>query len=284
MMRSLLLCVLGGLMLAAAGSASAAEVPAVSKRDSRLREVMYSPDQVYRINIILGVGTRILLGKDEKIKASAPGFGADCKDEAMDWCIVSDVGANEIYVKAKSRAKDPNNLEVTTDKRVYSFDFVLNKDFKRDVDGMFRVTFLYPEETKKVDQEAVAAAVVQERLDTKNKPRNWNYAKQALPGSDGIDPTMAYDDGRFTYFKFSGNKEMPEVFAVEEGGAEAQVATHVEGESKDTLVVHRVAKRFVLRLGKRVVGVWNDGYGETGVTAPDGVTVEGLKRVMRGQQ
>jgi type IV secretion system protein VirB9 len=245
---------------------------------------MYSADEVYKINIILGVGTRILLGKDEKIMAAAPGFGADCKDESLDWCIVSNVGANEIYVKAKSKATDANNLEVTTDKRVYSFDFVLNKDFKRDVDGMFRVTFKYPEEAKKVDQEAIAAAVVQERLDAKNKPRNWNYAKEALPGSEGIDPSMAYDDGRFTYFKFAGNKQMPSVFVVEADGKEAHVATHVEGEANDTLVVHRVAKRFVLRLQNQVIGIWNDSFDQLGVTAPDGVTVEGLKRVTRGQQ
>lgn len=284
MMRRLLCIAVAAAVTAHAGVAGAVEVPTPSKKDARLREVMYAPDQVYRINMILGVGTRILLGKDEKIKSAAPGFGADCKDEAMAWCIVADVGSNEIYVKPKSRATEPNNLEVTTDKRVYSFDFVLNKDFKRDVDGMFRVTFLYPEEAKKVDKEAEAAAVVQERLEAKNKPRNWNYAKEVLPGADGIEPVMAYDDGRFTYFKFKGNKEMPEVFTVEEGGAEAQAATHVEGDAKDTLVVHRIAKRFVLRLGKQVVGIWNDGYGDPGVTAPDGVTVEGLKRVVRGQQ
>lgn len=262
----------------------AVEVPTPSKKDARLREVMYSPDQVYKINIILGVGTRIMLGKDEQIKTSAPGFGADCKDDAMDWCIVANVGANEIYVKAKSKAKEANNLEVTTDKRVYSFDFVLDEKFKRDVDGMFRVTFNYPEEAKKVNVEAVAAAVVQERLEAKNKPRNWNYAKEALAGSDGIDPAMAYDDGRFTYFKFAGNKQMPAVFVVESNGKEAIAATHVEGEANDTLVVHRVAKRFVLRLENQVVGIWNDSYDQLGVTAPDGVTVEGLKRVVRGQQ
>lgn len=263
-------------------TAWAVEIPAPSKKDARLREVMYSPDQIYRINIILGVGTRILLGKDEKITSAGPGFGADCKDPEMSWCIVADVGANEIYVKAKSTAKEPNNLELKTDKRVYSFDFVVNPNFKRDVDGMFRVTFLYPEEAKKVDKEVAAAAVVQERLEAKNKPRNWNYAKEALPGSDGIDPAMAYDDGRFTYFKFKANREIPEVFTVEADGKEAQVATHIEGDAKDTLVAHRVAKRFVLRLGKQVVGVWNDGFGDAGVATPDGVTVEGLKRVVRG--
>jgi type IV secretion system protein VirB9 len=273
---------LSSLGVLLAGACHAVEIPMPSKKDTRLREVMYSPDEVYRINIILGVGTRIILGKDEQIKTAAPGFGADCKDEAKDWCIVANVGANEIYVKAKSKAKEANNLEVTTDKRVYSFDFVLNEKFKRDIDGMFRVTFNYPDEAKKINVEGGAAAV-KERLDVK-KPRNWNYAKEALPGSEGIDPAMAYDDGRFTYFKFAGNKQMPAVFVVEANGKEANAATHVEGPANDTLVVHRVAKRFVLRLENQVVGIWNDSFDQAGVTAPDGMTVDGLKRVVKVQQ
>lgn len=283
-MRLSVASVLAAATLLYAGAAGAAVIPAPGMKDSRLREVVYSADQTYTINIVLGVGTHIVLGKDEQIKSAAPGFGADCKDPKMDWCIVADVGANEIYVKAKSTAIDANNLEVTTDKRVYSFDFVLNKDFKRDRDGMFRVTFTYPEDAKKVDKAAENAALVQERLEAKNKPRNWKYAKEALPGSDSIDPVMAYDDGRFTYFKFKNNAQMPEVFAVDEAGAESLVPSHVEGATKDTLVVHRVSKRFVLRLDKQVVGVWNDGFGDPGVATPDGVTVSGLKRVVRGQQ
>lgn len=271
----LMVCVVG---------VQAAEVPKAMKTDHRLREVAYNADQVYKINIVLGVGTHIVLGKDERIKTSAPGFGADCNDKALDWCIISNVDANEIFVKAKSGAKEPNNLEVTTDKRVYSFDFVLSKAFKRDVDGMFRITFKYPEEEKQESAEAGKTAKVGDLLEAKNKPRNWNYSKQTVGDSDGIDPSMAYDDGRFTYIKFAGNRQMPEVFSVEPDGSEASVATHVEGEANDTLVVHRVWKRFVLRLGKQVVGIWNDAYDQTGLTAPDGVTVKGLKRVVRGQQ
>lgn len=274
------------LVASGALAAAAVEIPAPSKHDARLREVKYSPDQVYQINIILGVGTRIILGKDEEIRSASPGFGADCAKEGMDWCIVADSGSNEIYVKARSAMAETNNLEVTTTKRLYSFDFVHNPKLKlkRDVDGMFRVTFKYPEEAKKVNVEAVAAAVVQERLHAMNKPRNWNYVKEALAGSEGIDPEMAYDDGRFTYFKFGGSKQMPEVFAVEEGGKESLVASHVEGDASDTLVVHRVGKRFVLRLDKQIVGIWNDSFNQPGLSSPDGVTVEGLKRVVRGQQ
>lgn len=272
---------LGALMLTA--NVFAVEVPEASKHDSRLRIATYSPDQVYRINIVLGVGTRILLGQDEQIKSAAPGFGADCKDDAFDWCIVANPGTNEIYVKAKSRAKKPNNLEVTTNKRVYSFDFVLNENFDRDTDAMFRVTFKYPDEIKKVESETASQLALNEKLSARSRPRNFEYKKEVIAGSDGIDPSAAYDDGRFTYFTFAGNKQIPAAFVIESDGKETIAAHHIEGTNNDTLVVHRIAKRFVLRLENQVVGIWNESFDQVGVGAQDGVTVDGLKRVTRSQ-
>jgi len=49
----------------------------------------------------------------------------------------------------------------------------------------------------------------------------------------------------------------------------------------DTVVVHEIAKRFVLRLGDEVVGLWNDAYDMDGVPPQDGTTVDGVKRVLR---
>jgi type IV secretion system protein VirB9 len=51
----------------------------------------------------------------------------------------------------------------------------------------------------------------------------------------------------------------------------------------DTIVVHEVAKRFVLRLGDEVVGIWNDAYDMDGVPPSDGTTVYGVRRVLRSQ-
>nr|WP_249206024.1 MULTISPECIES: hypothetical protein [Burkholderia] len=49
----------------------------------------------------------------------------------------------------------------------------------------------------------------------------------------------------------------------------------------DVIVVHEVARRFVLRLGKEVVGLWNDAFDVDGVPPADGTTVSGVKRVLR---
>ncbi len=222
-----------------------------------------------------------MLARDEKIKAAAPGFGADCLQKEHDWCIVANVGDSDVYVKAKSGAKEPNNLELTTDKRVYSFDFVVDPAFKRETDAMFRVTFKYPADEAQAKQAINSKAALADKLEEMNKPKNWNYTMQVLKGSDIIAPSRVYDDGRFVYLTFPNNRLMPEVFIVEDDKSESLPTSHVE---KDTLVVHRVYKRLVLRRDNAVVGIWNEGYDPDGLPPSDGTTIDGLKRVMRGAE
>lgn len=262
------------------GAAHAAETPAAGKADSRLREIEYRADQVVTINIIKGVGTRIMLARDEKITAAAPGFGSDCNEKTHVWCILANVGDSDIYVKAKSEAKEPNNLELTTNKRVYSFDFILDPKFQRDKDAMFRVTFRYPEDDIKSKAEIQSKETLAAKLEEENKPKNWNYTMQALPGADIIAPSRVYDDGNFTHMFFPNNRQLPEVFVVEPDGSESLPSSQVE---KDSIVIRRIYKRFVLRLGSSVVGIWNESYDPDGMAIVDGTTVKGLRRVFKGQ-
>lgn len=264
--------------------------------DQRIRKITYSADQVFTVNIVRGVGTHILLNEDERIVKAAPGFGSDCKDVNHDWCIVANVGENDIFVKAKSTAEDANNLEIVTTKRLYTFDFVIPKKPNRDKDSVFRISFKYPEEKKSnaLSPEQVLAAIqieeelkkeeVNKKLAASNKPVNWNYSKENIGDSESISPSMTYDDGRFTYLKFDGNRAMPEVFAVDAEGNESTVATHVEGDANDILVIHKVWKHFVLRAGRQVVGIWNESYDLEGISSNSGVTVQGVKRRVKEAQ
>lgn len=278
--RLFLLCV--GIF---AAQAVAVEVPKALPTDPRLREVAYDRNQVFKIVVRKGVATHIVLDPKEKILLAAPGFGADCDKPELLWCIVADVGSHTILVKPKAGATEPNNLELRTDKRLYSFDFVISTEADRDANSMFRVMFTYAEaaaaEAESARRAANSKAVIEQRLQAKNAPRNWTYTKQVGTGAEAIAPSVAYDDGRFTYLKFPNNRDLPEVFAVDADGAESQVNSHVDGT--DTLVLHRVYPRLVLRLGTQVVGIWNDAYDPNGTAAVHGTTVDGVKRVLRGQ-
>ena len=60
--------------------------------------------------------------------------------------------------------------------------------------------------------------------------------------------------------------------------SETMVNTHMEGDNKDTIVIHGVAKHYVLRLSKQVVGVWNEAYDIDGGSPKNGTVIPNVSR------
>jgi type IV secretion system protein VirB9 len=107
---------------------------------------------------------------------------------------------------------------------------------------------------------------------------NTQYAVAEGEHSQDIVPTLVFDDGRFTYLKFPGNREVPAVFHVLGDGSETLVNARMED---DLLVVDRVSRRLMLRAGSAVVGVWNEAFDLDGRPPTAGTTVPGVQRVLR---
>lgn len=253
------------------GMAHAVDLPGWND-DSRVRQVIYHADEVVRVEAQRGFATHIALDPHEQIQVVAPG-------DRDGWQIVANKGDHDVYLKPQLAAHD-SNLEIRTDRRSYSFDLVvlpLQSKFGNDR-VMYRVTFVYPDELAKQAHANSDAGLVEKRLAQPPVVRNARYSMEAMRDSDDIAPTAAWDDGRFTYLRIPNNRRMPAIFRVADDGTESVVDRHVEG---DTIVVHEIAKRFVLRLGKEVVGIWNDAYDMDGVPPRDGTTVSGVKRVLR---
>ncbi len=120
--------------------------------------------------------------------------------------------------------------------------------------------------------------VVAERLLAKPQVMNTQYSIAEGSGSQDIVPTLVYDDGRFTYLRFPGNREVPAVFHVLGDGSETQVNARMED---DLLVVDRVSRRLMLRAGSAVVGLWNEAFDLDGRPPGDGTTVPGVQRVLK---
>jgi len=285
------------VLLCAGVPSDAAEIPAPGDGDQRVRYVTYQKDEVTKVTVRRGVVTRIVLGDDERIVIAGSGFLADCAKSEAEWCIRADVGTNQVWVKPKAQATH-NNLEIRTDKRDYSLEFTVvgddrtgRKQHGKD-EPMYRVIFRHP----LVPPNAVAMTAMQasahrakharektdlltERLDSfMPEPRNWSYSMEVLPGGDDIAPALVFDDGRFTYFLFPPNREIPAIFYFSPLGEETRINFHME---KDHAVVQRMGRRFVLRLGEAVVGIWNEAYDKTGVSAVEGTTVSGITRTLR---
>ena len=101
---------------------------------------------------------------------------------------------------------------------------------------------------------------------------------QVMHGAEDIAPSLVFDDGRFTYFKFPANREVPTLYYIAPSGDEARINFHMEG---DLAVVQRMGRRFVLRLGQSVVGIWNEAFDADGVAPKDGTTIDGVTRTLR---
>jgi len=261
--------------------------------DPRLREVVYDPRAVVTVPVKRGVVTLVVLDPDESITEVAAGLGGDCTKADAAWCVAAQPGGRNLFVKAKSSASAANNLAVVTDRRTHTFRFVVlaDGDPKQPV---YRLVVkapprpAHPRLAMREDVPLVALPavpppppphqVVAERLQAKPQVMNTQYSIGEGTGSQDIVPTLVYDDGRFTYLRFPGNREVPAVFHVLGDGSETLVNARMED---DLLVVDRVSRKLMLRAGSAVVGLWNEAFDLDGRPPGDGTTVPGVQRVLK---
>lgn len=269
--------------------------------DPRLKEVWYDPQAVVTVPVKRGVVTHLVLDAGESITEVGSGLGADCSKPESSWCIAAQSGGRNIFVKPKSIAGAPNNLAVVTDKRTHAFRFVVLADgdsrqpvYRLSVKAP-AVRAAVPAATRAVELVAPSpiaalppevpppspAELIAERLTAAPELVNSNYSISEGESSEDIAPTLVFDDGRFTYFRFPNNREVPAVFHVLGDGSETLVNARMEG---DLLVVDRVSRRLMLRAGSAVVGVWNEAFDLDGMPPAGGTTVEGVRRALKADQ
>ena len=262
--------------------------------DPRLREVIYDPRAVVTVPVKRGVVALVVLDSDEAITEVAAGLGGDCAKPEAAWCVAAQPGGRTLFIKAKSSASAANNLAVVTDRRTHAFRFVVLADADPKP-PVYRLVVKAPARKAPAAQLALRdlaplialpvvppppapQRVVAERLQAKPGVMNTQYAVAEGAGSQDIVPTLVFDDGRFTYLRFPGNREIPAVFQVLGDGSETLVNARIED---DLLVVDRVSRRLMLRAGSAVVGLWNEAFDLDGIPPADGTTVPGVQRALR---
>ncbi len=277
------------VMAAPAGAAGGS-----SPSDPRLREVTYDPRAVVTVPVKRGIVTLVVLDADEAITEVAAGLGGDCARPEAAWCVAAQAGGRTLFVKAKSTASAPNNLAVVTDRRTHAFRFVVlgDNDAKLPVYRLVvqAPVVLPPPRRVSLNEAPVAVVlpllppapspreIVAERLQAKPQVMNTHYSLAEGAGSADIVPTLVFDDGRFTYLRFPGNREVPAVFHVLGDGRETMVNTRMED---DLLVVDRVSRHLMLRAGSAVVGLWNEAFDLDGVPPQEGTTASGVQRILK---
>jgi type IV secretion system protein VirB9 len=287
-----------GVLLIVAGFvlslAAWAEGPAT---DPRLREVVYDAKAVVTVPVKRGVVTLVVLDADESITEVAAGLGGDCSKAEAAWCIAAQPGGRNLFIKPKSTASAANNLAVVTDRRTHSFRFVVLADgdakapvYRLVVKGTaaksvparvaLREEALLPASPAlpPVPPPPSPQQVIAARLQAKPQVLNTRYSIAEGKTSEDIVPTLVFDDGRFTYLRFPGNREVPAVFHVLGDGSETLLNARMED---DSLVVDRVSRRLMLRAGSAVVGVWNEAFDREGVPPGAGTTVPDVQRILK---
>lgn len=265
---------------------------AVAAEEPRLREITYDASAVVTVLVKRGVVSLVVLGADESILEVASGFGADCTKAEAAWCVAAQPGGRTLFVKPKSAAVAENNLTVVTDRRIHNLRLLVLADADPRP-AVYRLTIRPPVERHAARSERPAALLpvlptlppatppeelVGQRLQAKPQVINTNYSLAQGLGSDDIVPSVVFDDGRFTYLRFAGNREVPAVFHVLGDGTETLVNARMED---DTLVIDRVSRRLMLRAGLAVVSLWNEAFDLDGVPPVGGTTVVGVHRVLK---
>jgi type IV secretion system protein VirB9 len=293
------------LLLCLCAVPAAAQVPNVGQAnqssDPRLREVVYDQKAVVTVPVKRGVVTLVMLDADESIAEVASGLGGDCAKAEDAWCIAAQAGGRNLFVKPKSTASAANTVAVVTDRRSHSFRFVVLADGDPKP-PVYRLVVKAPATRTAgparqlspsglppslhaplaalppVPAPPTPQQVVTERLQAKPQVLNSRYSIAEGAGSEDIVPALIFDDGRFTYLRFPGNREVPAVFHVLGDGSETLVNARMED---DLLVVDRVSRRLMLRAGSAVVAVWNDAFDLDGVPPERGTTVPGVRRSLK---
>ncbi len=126
------------------------------------------------------------------------------------------------------------------------------------------------------------AAAAARRLDSQlesastRRPRNIDYW---YCGQPTLRPVAASDDGVHTRLRFAANSDLPAIFVRNDDGSESLLNFSMDAGD---VIVHRVARQFVLRRGKLTGCIVNQGFSGGGVRLDSGTVTPDVERRVQG--
>jgi type IV secretion system protein VirB9 len=244
-------------------------VPARGVLDSRIRSTPYEGGQVYRLRGFAGYQIDLEFEPGETFVGLGAGdieglayFGQD----------------NHLFLKPKA-ATVATNMTVLTNRRHYQFVYeaVSRRPSATDPDVIFALRFAYPSL-----QSRSAAAEADRQIDSdlglasaaRRKNVDYWYC-----GDPTLRPVSASDDGVHTRLRFAANGDLPAIFVRGEDDSESLL--NYSMESGD-VIVHRVARRFILRRGRLTGCIVNKGFVGGGVRLDSGTVAPAVERRVQG--
>lgn len=222
-------------LLVTPAPAAATVMPAPGKADPRIREVAFDPQEVVLLTGFVGYQLMIEFAPGERIENVAVG-------DALAWQVTPNRRANLLFVKPLNPFA-ATNMTVVTDLRRYAFELVTGADGAQGANLAYVVRFRYPPSADEAPTPTVPAV------------RNENYE---VKGPATLMPASLFDDGRFTYFRWSERSAIPAIFVVGRDGTE-NLANY--GVRDGYVVVEQTSQKFILRSGPEMATVLNRALG-----------------------
>ncbi len=218
--------------------------------DSRIRVMIYNPDDVFKFIGYYGYQASIELAKEEEIVSISMG-------DTTSWQIVP--AGHRIFIKPMEQ-NATTNMTIITNKRTYFFELYAAEALDmRDPEMVFNLRFIYPDDEQTGDhvQNYTASSSASPDLVHPEK-YNFNYS---ISGNESIAPIKIFDDGVYTYLQFRDkNAELPAIFAVDEALRESMVNYRLAQDNANMVIIEQVFQKLSIRLGKKIVCVYNEAF------------------------
>jgi type IV secretion system protein VirB9 len=242
-------------------------VPAKGSVDTRIRVAAYDADQVYRLRGFVGYQIDLEFEAGETFV----GLGAG------DIEGVAFVGEeNHLFLKPRA-SKLATNLTVLTSRRHYHIDYTAAQFPAAADEVIFSLRFTYaPSPAQAAAQNSAKQLDSQLENASSNRPQNIDYW---YCGQPELRPVAASDDGIHTRLRFSANADLPAVFVRNDDDSESLLNFSMDAGD---VIIHRVARRFILRRGKLTGCLVNQGYPGAGIRLDSGTVAPQVVRKVQG--
>jgi type IV secretion system protein VirB9 len=249
--------------------ARAEAMPVGGDLDSRIRVAVFQVGQVYRLHGYVGYQIDLEFEPGETFVGLGAGDIEGLSFVAQD---------NHLFLKPKA-ARVATNLTVLTSRRQYQFDYTSapHGPDLNDRNVIYALRFVYPAVLSQSARDAAAARIeAQLREAASGRPGNLDYW---YCGDPSIRPVAASDDGVHTRLRFGAHAELPAIFVGNDDGSESLLNFSMDGGD---VIVHRVARRFIVRRGKLTGCIVNKGYAGGGTRLDSGTIVPEVERTTPG--
>jgi type IV secretion system protein VirB9 len=243
--------------------ARAETIPAKGLTDSRVRVAAYNAEEVYRLQGHIGYQIDLQFEAGEVFIGLGAGDLEGLSFSAQD---------NHLFLKPKV-ARVRTNLTVLTNRRHYQIEYTavaLAAEGGSQQDMIYALRFTYPA----APDNSKAAEVIEARLanpDTAH-PRNVDYW---YCGDPSIRPVAASDDGIHTRLRFGAHSEQPAIFVRNDDGSESLLNFSMDAGD---VIVHRVARQFIVRRGQLTGCIVNKGFSGSGERLLSGTVAPNVER------